>query len=300
MGLSSPPIQQLLARSSPGQHDPGLAPGGKIESDPIWRGRFLTSAAPKTPMTIATASSRPARPSQGRHPYLDKEGSKIRSLFDEIAPRYDSLNRLFSGFIDLWWRKKAVQSLRSRSGDRVLDACCGTGDLSFALLDQVPDAEVIGSDFSIEMLRLAKQRSRTGGRPGLVHADTLHLPFGNQSFDGAMVGFGIRNVGDLDAALKELHRVLKPGGRLMILEFTAVRSAGLRPLIDLYQSKILPHLGNLLSGSKARAYSYLDESVRDWPGAERLADRIRAVPFHAVKWRTLMPGNVAVHEAIRA
>lgn len=251
-------------------------------------------------MKTSNQATPPRDSSEGQHPFLDKEGTKIQSLFDEIAPRYDSLNRLFSGFIDLWWRKKAVKSLRAKPGHLVLDACCGTGDLSFALLDQVPEADVIGSDFSHAMLSSGKKRARKGSRPTLVHADTMHLPFKDQTFDGVMVGFGIRNVVNLDAALLELRRVMKPGGRLMILEFTEVQSRSLRPFIDFYQSKILPTVGNLLSGSRVRAYSYLDESVRDWPSAERLADKIRATPFHSVKWRALLPGNVAIHEAIRA
>lgn len=252
------------------------------------------------PMATTTASPQPADGASDRHPFLDKNGSKIQALFDEIAPRYDLLNRLFSGFIDLWWRKKAVKSLHARSDSLILDACCGTGDLAFTLLDQVPTAEVIGSDFSLAMLLSGKNRSRTRKRPSLVHADTLHLPFSDHTFDGVMIGFGIRNVVDLEGALEELRRVLKPGGRLMILEFTPVRTRWLRPFINFYQGKILPSLGNVLSGSKVRAYSYLDESVRDWPSAERLADKIRATPFHAVKWHTLLPGNVAVHEAVRA
>ena len=271
-----------------------------MEPDNISRGQFLTTEPLISPSPKHPGSARVAPASEGPHPFLDKEGHKIQALFDEIAPRYDVLNRLFSCFIDLWWRKKAVKSLRAKTGSCILDACCGTGDLSNALLDQVPGAVVIGSDFSLPMLLSGKHHRRDSKKLALVHADTLQLPFPDHTFDGVMVGFGIRNVVDLDAALGELRRVLKPGGRLMILEFTPVRQRWLRPFFNFYQGKILPSLGNLLSRSKMRAYSYRDESVRDWPTAERLADKIRATPFHAVNWRTLMPGNVAVHEAIRA
>ncbi|MDE0960384.1 MAG: bifunctional demethylmenaquinone methyltransferase/2-methoxy-6-polyprenyl-1,4-benzoquinol methylase UbiE [Planctomycetota bacterium] len=251
--------------------------------------------------SIGVASMSKSDPdiSAGRHPFLDKEGQKIQRLFDEIAPRYDRLNRLFSFSIDLWWRRRAVRSLRATAGDRILDACCGTGDLAMALIEQVAGVEVIGSDFSLPMLQAGNRKFHRADRPTLVRADTMHLPFEDCTFDGAMVAFGMRNVVDLDAGLRELRRVLKPGGRLMILEFTEMQNRWIRPFSNFYQSQLLPRLGNRLSGSRVKAYSYLDESVRDWPDAERLADKIRSAPLHAVRHRTLFPGNVAVHEAVR-
>ena len=248
---------------------------------------------------VPSTSGSDRESSAGRHPFLDKEGQKIQRLFDEIAPRYDRLNRLFSFSIDLWWRRRAVRSLRTRPGDRVLDACCGTGDLAMALLEQVPEAEVIGSDFSLPMLQAGNSKYLTARSPALVRADTMHLPFDDCTFDGAMVAFGMRNVVDLDQGLQELRRVLKPGGRLMILEFTEMQNRWIRPFSTFYQGQLLPRLGNRLSGSRVKAYSYLDESVRDWPDAERLAEKIRSAPLHAVRHHTLFPGNVAVHEAVR-
>ena len=245
----------------------------------------------------------PLAPTRGTahapHPMLEKEGHQIQQMFDEIAPRYDLLNRVFSFSIDLWWRRKAIESLHAGAGSLILDACCGTGDLALALLEKTPSARVIGSDFSLGMLQAGRNKNRSGHHPAILAADTLHLPFADCTFDGAMVGFGMRNVVDVDAALRELRRVLRPGGRLMILEFTPMQNRWIRPFSDFYQSQILPRLGNRLSGSQQRAYSYLDESVRDWPDAERLAQMIRNAPLHAVRHRTLFPGNVAVHEAVR-
>ncbi|OUU20757.1 MAG: bifunctional demethylmenaquinone methyltransferase/2-methoxy-6-polyprenyl-1,4-benzoquinol methylase [Planctomycetia bacterium TMED53] len=236
------------------------------------------------------------------HPFLNKPGTKIQGLFDEIAPRYDLLNRILSFNIDVWWRKRAVRSLRLKPGDKILDACCGTGDLSMAALTAEPGIDVVGSDFSLQMLlngdRKRRYKSGIERGPKLIQADTLNLPFQDDTFDGAMVAFGMRNVSDLPAALRELSRVMKPGGRLMILEFTPMTHRWLRPFSDWYQGKILPLLGNLLSGSRVKAYSYLDESVKDWPDGDRFAEIIRATPFHAVRWRSLFPGNVAVHEAV--
>ncbi len=242
------------------------------------------------------------KPPSDSHPYLDKPGTKIQGLFDEIAPRYDILNRILSFNIDVWWRRRAVRSLKLSPGDKILDACCGTGDLSMAAIAAEPKIEVVGSDFSLQMLlngdRNRRGKSGAARGPRLLQADTLNLPFRDNVFDGAMVGFGMRNVSDLRAGLKELSRVVKPGGRLMILEFTPMTHRWLRPISDWYQGNILPRLGNLFSGSRVKAYSYLDESVKDWPDGDRFAEIIRATPFHAVRWRPLFPGNVAVHEAV--
>lgn len=260
-----------------------------------------SSSAPSTSDSPNPASADLA--TDNSHPFLDKPGEKIQGLFDEIAPRYDLLNRILSFNIDIWWRYKAVQSLRLKPGHKVLDACCGTGDLSMAAIKAEPEIEVIGSDFSMQMLlngdRKRRNKSGSARGPRLVQADTLRLPFRDNTFDGAMVGFGMRNVSDLPAGLSELSRVLKPGGRLMILEFTPMTNRLLRPFSDWYQGTILPALGNLLSGSRVKAYSYLDESVKDWPDGDRFEEIIRMTPFHAVRWKPLFPGNVAVHEAVK-
>jgi demethylmenaquinone methyltransferase/2-methoxy-6-polyprenyl-1,4-benzoquinol methylase len=272
----------------------------ETREDPVF---MSTSVPPSAPTPDPVSDSSVSNSPDPSHPFLDKPGEKIQGLFDEIAPRYDILNRLLSFNIDLWWRNRAVQSLRLKPGHMILDACCGTGDLSMAALKAEPKIEVVGSDFSMQMLLNGdrKRRAKSGSArgPKLVQADTLQLPFRDHTFDGAMVGFGMRNVSDLAAGLRELSRVLKPGGRLMILEFTPMTNRVLRPFSDWYQGTILPALGNLLSGSRVKAYSYLDESVKDWPDGDRFAEIIRRTPFHAVRWKPLFPGNVAVHEAVK-
>ena len=187
----------------------------------------------------------------------------VRSMFDRIAPVYDAMNRVMTAGLDLRWRRLAASEV-VRPGDRVLDAACGTGDL--ALADHRAGAlEVTGLDFSPRMLERARRKA-----PGLrfVEGDLLALPFADGSFDAATVGFGVRNVSDLELALRELRRVLRPGGRLAILEITRPRGL-LRPFFTLWFDRLVPLLGRLLPGGDA--YAYLPASVARFPAAEELA-----------------------------
>ena len=211
----------------------------------------------------------------------------VRSMFDRIAPVYDAMNRVMTAGLDLRWRRLAAAAA-VRPGDRVLDAACGTGDL--ALADRRAGAgAVTGVDFSPRMLERARRKA-----PGLhwVEGDLLALPFAAGSFDAATVGFGVRNVADLERALAELRRVLRPGGRLAILEITRPRGA-LRPFFALWFDRIVPMLGRLVPGGAA--YRYLPASVARFPGAEELARLLARAGFAGVEFRLLGGSIIALH-----
>ena len=214
----------------------------------------------------------------------------VRGMFDRIAPVYDVMNRVMTAGLDRSWRRLAVEAV-IQPGDRVLDACCGTGDLAVAA--EREGGIVTGLDFSPRMLERARRKSET---VTWIEGDLLALPFDEGSFDAATVGFGVRNVADLEAALAELHRVLRPGGRLAILEITQPRGV-LRPFFSLWFERIVPLLGKILPGGKA--YTYLPASVRRFPGAEELAALLEQRGFEQVRFRLLGGTIVALHTGVR-
>jgi demethylmenaquinone methyltransferase / 2-methoxy-6-polyprenyl-1,4-benzoquinol methylase len=216
---------------------------------------------------------------------------QVRSMFDRIAPVYDVMNRAMTMGLDRKWRRLTAEAV-VRPGDRVLDACCGTGDL--ALADARAGGRVTGVDFSEEMLARAERKA-----PEFrwVRADASELPFDDESFEVVTVGFGIRNLADLEAGLVELARVLVPGGRLGCLEITRPRGV-LRPFFRLWFDGLVPAAGRFLRGGAA--YSYLPASVRRFPGPEDLADAMRRAGFTDVGWRLLGGGIVALHVGRRA
>jgi len=211
---------------------------------------------------------------------------QVRGMFDRIAPVYDAMNRVMTAGLDRSWRRVTVQAV-VQPGDRVLDACCGTGDL--ALAAEREGGIVTGLDFSPGMLERARRKSDT---VEWIEGDLLALPFADDSFDAATVGFGVRNVADLDAALGELRRVLRPGGRLAILEITQPRGV-LRPFFSLWFDRVVPLLGKVLPGGKA--YTYLPASVRRFPGAEELVRRLEAQGFEDITFRLFGATIVALH-----
>ncbi|MFL5958740.1 MAG: ubiquinone/menaquinone biosynthesis methyltransferase [Gaiellaceae bacterium] len=211
----------------------------------------------------------------------------VRRMFDRIAPVYDAMNHVMTAGLDRRWRRITVRET-VQSGDRVLDACCGTGDLALAAR-AAGASRIVGVDFSERMLERAR---RKGPELEWVHADVLTLPFEDACFDSAVVGFGVRNVDDLEAALKELRRVLRSGGRLGILEITTPRGL-LAPFYRLWFDRIVPLLGRLLPGGDA--YTYLPASVRRFPGPEELAELLGTCGFERVRFRLFAGGIVALH-----
>jgi len=224
----------------------------------------------------------------------------VREMFTSIAPRYDLLNHLLSANVDrLWWWRTArsFATILSRPGARVLDLCCGTGDMAFALRNQSPEAEITGADFSHAMLKLALRKSSPGRMVNWIEADALQLPFPDESFDLVTSAFGFRNLADYDAGLREIRRVLKPGGEYGILEFND--PPGLRGKIyHLYFNSILPRIGRLISGNNG-AYSYLPASVARFPGPEELIQRMNEAGFRDLSWTPYTFGIAGLYRGLR-
>ena len=227
--------------------------------------------------------------------------SQVREMFSRIAPRYDLLNHVLSLNLDRGWRRRAAAELQAAPGETVLDLCGGTGDLTLAVARAAPGATVICCDFAHPMLRRAAPklaRAGMGARCPVLEADGLALPFRDGTVDGITVGFGVRNLADVDAGFREMRRVLRPGGRLVILEFSRPQGPVLSRLYRLYLGRLLPRVGDAASGASG-PYGYLARTIAAWPDAPALAGRLREAGFDAVGWVLLTGGIVAVHTAFK-
>lgn len=220
---------------------------------------------------------------------LPPEG--VRTMFDRIAPVYDVMNRVMTAGLDQRWRRATVRQVVER-GDHVLDACCGTGD--FAIIARKAGGSVVGLDFSAGMLERARRKDKV---IDWVQGDLLALPFEEATFDAATVGFGVRNVADLPRALAELYRVLKPGGRVGILEITRPKGP-MRVFYSFWFDRVVPLLGKLLPGGSA--YTYLPASVKRFPPAKELAELMRVAGFADVRYQLVAGGIVARHLGVKA
>jgi demethylmenaquinone methyltransferase/2-methoxy-6-polyprenyl-1,4-benzoquinol methylase len=220
----------------------------------------------------------------------------VRSVFEQIAPRYDLLNHLLSFNVDRYWRRRALRALdwRRTPEGTFLDLCAGTLDVAAALSrERGFGGFVIGADFAVPMLEAGVGKAaRSVVAP--VGADAQQLPLADESMKGAVVAFGIRNVASLETALVEVHRVLAPGARFVILEFTTPRSAAVRVIYHLYFHRLLPWIGGMISGHRT-AYEYLPESVAQFPSETELARRMRDAGFADVRWERLTLGIAAIH-----
>ena len=222
-------------------------------------------------------------------------------MFDRIAGVYDLMNTAMTAGLHHGWRSRAADRGGLSEGDSALDLCCGTGDLALELRERVgPSGRVVGADFSERMLELANEKALDRGVPDVTFewADALELPYSDASFDAVTVGFGVRNLADLDAGVREMARVLRPGGRLVILEITQPRRPPLSTFFSLWFDRLVPLLGRF--AGDAEAYSYLPESVRSFPPPEGLAASMDQAGFSGIRYTILAGGIIAIHSGARA
>jgi demethylmenaquinone methyltransferase / 2-methoxy-6-polyprenyl-1,4-benzoquinol methylase len=225
---------------------------------------------------------------------------QVQGMFDRIAVRYDLLNSLMTAGLHHGWRTRAAERAEVGPGDAVLDVCCGTGDFAFELARRVsPGGHVVACDFSEPMLDLAREKAAERGDPiRFEWADALNLPYDDSRFNAVAVGFGVRNFADRDRGIEEMARVLKPGGRLVILEFTEPRRPPFSTFYSLWFDRIVPVLGRLTPNPEA--YSYLAESVHGFPDPQSLAAKMDAAGFERVRWLLTAGGILAIHSGVKA
>ena len=281
-----------------------IGPLERAAEIPLMKNRSESNGAPGVANERAVA--RGTQPEGSRDE--QDAAARVREMFSRIAPRYDFLNHFLSASFDKRWRAKTAQrftGILSRADACVLDLCCGTGDLAFAFTKKTARPAdsgvggVFGGDFSLPMLDLASHKNAARqAQVMFLAADALALPFEDGSFDLAATAFGFRNLANYESGLREMHRVLRPGGQLGILEFCEPRSGVLAALFRYYFTRILPRIGGAISGS-GEAYSYLPGSVQKFPHPETLKTWIEAARFKDVSYERWTFGAVALHRATR-
>lgn len=224
---------------------------------------------------------------------------QVQGMFDRVAGRYDLLNSLMSAGLHHRWRERAADVAAPAAGASILDVCCGTGDLTFELAGRIsPGGNVVGCDFSEPMLDLAREKAKRRGVDGVRFewADALSLPYAGGRFDTVTVGFGLRNFADWDKGLREMARVLKPGGELVILEFTRPTRPPFSTFYSLWFDRLAPVLGRL--SDNPEAYAYLTESLKTFPAPRELAERMGAAGLERIRYRILAGGIVTIHSGV--
>ncbi|MFB6098858.1 MAG: bifunctional demethylmenaquinone methyltransferase/2-methoxy-6-polyprenyl-1,4-benzoquinol methylase UbiE [Salinibacter sp.] len=237
------------------------------------------------------------------HPPIGEAEGKaeaVEDMFDAVAPRYDLLNRVLSAGIDRYWRARAVRMLDDEQPRRVLDVATGTADLAIQIQNTLHPRETVGIDLSTEMLDRGREKIEQRGlssRISLRRADAADLPFADGAFDAAFVAFGVRNFEDLEAGLGDIHRVLRPGGSLVVLEFSTPRSFPIKQLYEWYSHHVLPRIGGLLSPDGGRdAYEYLPNSVAAFPDGHDFLRHMKAVGFAELAWTPLTFGIASLYK----
>jgi demethylmenaquinone methyltransferase / 2-methoxy-6-polyprenyl-1,4-benzoquinol methylase len=230
----------------------------------------------------------------------EQRAAKVNELFTRIAPRYDLMNDLQSFGLHRYWKQRLVRDARPQPGERALDLCCGTGDLTLALARA--GAEAVGLDFSERMLEAARAKGTAqkprGGMPKFVQGDAQQVPFPENSFDIVTVGYGLRNLTDWKIGLREMQRVAKPGGRLLVLDFGKPEHPLFRRIYFGYLRLFVPCLGRLFCGS-ASAYAYILESLEHYPAQQQVADALRQLGLAQVQFVNLLGGAMSIHYAVK-